>query len=298
MDRYRISPDCEITLEANPDDLSEDYLIALRNETQVNRISIGIQSFEDTDLQQLGRRHNALQAINSLEHTRKAGFTNISMDLIYGLPGMDLVQWQRNLSRAFSFEITHLSAYHLSIESGTAFARLHSGGLLQLPDEDESSRQFALLHDRAVQNGFIHYEISNLARPGCLSRHNTNYWQQKPYLGIGPSAHSYDIASRQWNIADVRKYLEAIRHNTVFFEREELDAVKRYNEYLMVSLRTMQGVDLDFLRRTFGHTAYQNFINASRKFNMTGHLIEEGRRCRLTTEGWMISDYILTRLMA
>lgn len=298
MDRYRISPDCEVTLEANPDDLSEEYLTALRNETPVNRISIGIQSFEDTDLQLLGRRHDAVQAIRSLEHTLKAGFTNISMDLIYGLPGMDLVQWQKNLVRAFSFDIAHLSAYHLSIESRTAFSRLHARGLLTLPDEDESSRQFALLHDMAGQKGFIHYEISNLARPGCLSRHNTNYWQQKQYLGIGPSAHSYDIDSRQWNIADVGKYMEAIRHQAVFFEREELDAVKRYNEYLMVSLRTLQGVELDFLRQTFGHAAYQNFLNAIRKFKITGHVTEEGPICRLTTAGWMISDYIITQLMA
>jgi oxygen-independent coproporphyrinogen-3 oxidase len=166
-----------------------------------------------------------------------------------------------------------------------------------MTDEEESSRQFAVLNKTGEENGFIHYEISNLAKEGYFSRHNSGYWQQKVYLGIGPAAHSYNIISRQWNIPDVRKYIAAITSGNEFSEKEELDINKRFNEYLMVSLRTIHGVDLEIIRREFGEVTYHDFIKAIRSAISSGHMIRVGHICKLTKEGWMISDFIISRLM-
>jgi oxygen-independent coproporphyrinogen III oxidase len=294
---YPVSPNCEITIEANPDDLSKQYLDHLVEDTPVNRISIGIQSFNDRDLLLLNRRHTVAQALECIELARNAGFKNISIDLIYGLPGMDCQGWKENLDLAFSIGIQHLSAYHLSIEPGTAFSRMMKKGLLPATDEEESSRQFALLNKTAEENGFIHYEISNLAKEGYFSRHNTGYWEQKKYLGIGPAAHSYDINSRQWNIPHVKNYIAAIAHGYEYAEREELDANKRYNEYLMVSLRTFHGADMEIIRRQFGEKAQHDFIKAIQSIKSSGHMIQREQFCKLTREGWLISDYIISKLM-
>lgn len=295
---HQISPECEITLEANPDDLSTQYLEQLRYKTGINRISIGIQSFNDRDLHLLNRRHNAQQAMSSIEYALEAGFKNISVDLIYGLPGMDIRAWQKNLDLVFAAHIQHLSAYHLSIEPGTAFARLASRGVLKITDEEESFLQFAALRKTAAENGFIHYEISNLAKTGYFSKHNSNYWQQKPYLGIGPSAHSYNIQSRQWNIAPVKNYINAMAAGEAFFEKEELDDDKRYNEYLLVSLRTIEGVDLERVQREFGDQRCISLVMAIQSLIISGHMVQEGRICKLTEKGWLISDFIISRLMS
>lgn len=294
---HHIAPGCEITLEANPDDLSEQYLTAIRESTPVNRISIGIQSFNDRDLQLLNRRHTAAQAIDSIKQARNSGFRNISIDLIYGLPGMDMQGWQKNLDLAFSLDIQHLSAYHLSIEPGTSLSRSVAKGLLQIMEEEESARQFVVLNETGEKNGFIHYEISNLALEGYFSRHNSGYWQQKKYLGVGPAAHSYNILSRQWNIPHVRKYIHAINTGSEYSESENLTAVKRYNEYLMVSLRTIRGVDLEVIRHEFGETAYHDFIKAAESVKSSGYMIQQGQICKLTRQGWLISDYIISGLM-
>jgi oxygen-independent coproporphyrinogen-3 oxidase len=264
--------------------------------TPVNRISIGIQSFDDRDLHLLSRRHTAAQAHKSIKQAMHAGFKNISIDLIYGLPGMDVQRWQKNLDLAFSYEIRHLSAYHLTIEPGTAFSRMASRGLLKTADEDESTRQFVALNKTGEENGFEHYEISNLAREGYYSRHNTGYWQRKTYLGIGPAAHSYNIFSRQWNVPDIRKYIAAVNRGYEFYGKEELDIDKRYNEYLMVSLRTNRGVDLKIIQAEFGDQTYQDFLKAIATFVSSGHMIREGLNCKLTKEGWLISDYIISKL--
>ena len=171
---------------------------------------MGIQSFSDHDLKLLNRRHNAKQAVQSIEDAKNAGFNNITIDLIYGLPDMDLRAWRSNLEIAFSLDVQHLSAYHLTIEPNTAMARMTSRGLIHLPEEGDSTEQFLLLNKLAGEHGFVHYEISNLAKDGYLSKHNSNYWKQKKYLGLGPSAHSFNLVSRQWNVSNVRKYIEAI----------------------------------------------------------------------------------------
>jgi oxygen-independent coproporphyrinogen-3 oxidase len=294
---YQVSGDCEITLEANPDDLSIAFLHRLIAETPINRLSIGIQSFNDKDLLLLNRRHTAAQAIKCIKEARLAGFKNISIDLIYGLPAMKIPEWEKNLEIAFSLYIQHLSAYHLTIELGTAFSRMVSRGLFKIPTEDESASQFVALRKIASESGFIHYEISNLAREGFFSRHNSNYWQQKKYLGAGPSAHSYDLVSRQWNISQVKKYVEFINNGEVFFEREELNATARFNEFLMVSLRTMMGVDLEKIRMEFGEKWHRDIYNAIQPNINSGHMIREGAVCKMTEKGWLISDYIISGLM-
>jgi oxygen-independent coproporphyrinogen III oxidase len=294
---HQVSPDCEITLEANPDDLSENYLKALIGSAGINRISIGIQSFRDKDLTLLNRRHNSEQAYKSIEYALHAGFKNISIDLIYGIPEMDASAWKKNLDLAFSLDIQHISAYHLSIEPGTAFFRMAKRGTLRIPDDKESQRQFNLLSKMAGIQGFLHYEISNLAKEGFISRHNFSYWQQKKYLGIGPSAHSYDISSRQWNISQLKTYIEALRTGKEFFMREELDDIKRYNEYLLVSLRTSAGADTERIRLEFGEETCRDFVRAAQSLVSSGHMIQAGNTCRLTKKGWLISDYIIARLI-
>jgi oxygen-independent coproporphyrinogen III oxidase len=235
--------------------------------------------------------------VNSIEYALKAGFKNISIDLIYGIPEMDSNDWKKNLDIAFSLDIQHISAYHLTVEPGTAFSRMARRGELRIPDDRESQRQFNLLTKMAGAKGFLHYEISNLAKAGFISRHNFNYWQQKKYLGIGPSAHSYDIQSRQWNVTPVKTYIEALRTGKDFFIREELDEVKRYNEYLMVSLRTYEGADTERIRLEFGDETCRDFNKAAKSLVSSGHMIQKGSTCTLTKKGWLISDYIIARLI-
>lgn len=294
---YPVSADCEVTLEANPDDLSFEFLKQLRENTPVNRLSVGIQSFNDDDLILLNRRHNSKQALLCIDEALLAGFGNISIDLIYGLPGMKMAAWEKNLKLAFSLEIKHLSAYHLSIEPGTAFSRMASRGLLNIADEAESADQFNALSTTADKSGFIHYEISNLAVEGFNSKHNSNYWLQKSYMGAGPSAHSYDINSRQWNISNVKKYIEAIKSGNFFFEQEVLNAINRYNEYLMLSLRTRVGIDFNKIGSEFGALLFDDLHQAVLPFIKSGHLVREGSVCRMTRQGWLISDFIISGLM-
>ena len=294
---HPVSRDCEITVEANPDDLNEAYLKHLRDETPVNRLSIGIQSFNDNDLAILRRRHNAGQAVSCIEASQRAGFTNISIDLMYGLPGMDINNWNKNLKTAFSSGIQHLSAYHLTIEPGTELSRMASRGLLKETAEQESTRLFMLLGELAAEYGFIHYEISNLAKEGLISKHNSGYWLQQIYLGVGPAAHSYDRLSRQWNVSDVRKYINALDKGESFFEFEELDEGTRYNEYLMVSLRTMWGVNTDVIRNNFGDEEVSRFLNEIQRFLSEGLVVRKEGTYSLSPAGWLISDYIIGRLI-
>jgi oxygen-independent coproporphyrinogen-3 oxidase len=293
--KYTISPDCEITVEANPDDLSPAYLKALIGIDGLNRLSIGIQSFNDADLRFLNRRHNAAQAMASIEYAREAGFRNISIDLIYGIPGMTTVHWKRNLDRAKIAD--HLSAYHLSIEPKTELWRLKTRGLLSIASEDESTAQFETLGIFAEREGFIHYEISNLAKPGFYSRHNSNYWLQSKYLGLGPSAHSYDIHSRQWNGANVKQYISCLNEGRVFHEKEQLTVSEQYNEYVMVSLRTIWGVNMDKLITSFGPDFENRFLKAIQPELKAGRILQEGNIFRMSRNAWLISDHILSAIM-
>jgi oxygen-independent coproporphyrinogen-3 oxidase len=277
--------------------LSRDYLQGLINSTPVNRLSIGVQSFYDDDLKLMNRRHNSLQAEESVKFARKTGFSNISIDLIYGLPGMNTDKWISNLNKSFSLNVQHISAYHLTFEPGTLFFRFLSEGKLSQPSEDESFNQFQALTRLAQKNKFIHYEISNFAKEGYFSVHNTNYWRQKKYLGIGPSAHSYNYNSRQWNIADNKKYVEEINRGMPFTEMEALDTTTKFNDYLLTSLRTMWGVDLNYIENYFG-SRYLNYINGkSKKFLDAGNMEKNRTILKLTNRGIFIADYIISELM-
>lgn len=291
---FNLALDCEITLEANPDDLSLSYLQELADQTPVNRLSIGIQSFRDDDLKLLGRRHSGAQALQCISDAHKAGFNNLSVDLIYGIPGLDSSSWRKNIEMAICAD--HISAYHLTIEKGTRLSGFITKGKIILPDEDSSMVQFSILQDITRKNGFMHYEISNFAKPGYISKHNSNYWKGIKYLGLGPSAHSYDGISRQWNICDLNAYINAIGNDGSFFEREYLGITDRYNEYLMVSLRTQWGLDLTQIKNEFGVVFHQHTFEVIKPFVKSGHLILEEQICKMSSQGWLISDYILSNL--
>ena len=241
---FQLDPGAEITLEANPDTLSLEYLQQLRF-LGVNRLSIGIQSFFDNDLKYLSRRHNSEHALHCLQWAKQAGFDNLNIDLIYGLPTSDAAQWNRNLDRFFEFDIPHLSAYALTLEPNSILTKqIEMGKVLKINEED-AVRDYEILFRRTSENGFLHYEISNFCRPGWTSKHNTSYWFGIPYLGLGPSSHSYDGVSRQWNASN----LDWLHQKT---ESETLTQEQIYDEYVMLRLRTMWGIDLKYMKREMG----------------------------------------------
>ncbi|MBK9388926.1 MAG: radical SAM family heme chaperone HemW [Bacteroidetes bacterium] len=293
---YTIEEGCEITIEMNPDDINPEYLSGLKK-ININRVSLGIQSWKDAHLKLLNRRHDSAGAEYALRETFKAGFDNVTIDLIYGIPGMSIKDWSSNLDFSFSFDIKHLSAYHLTFERGTVFWKMLEKGAIKEIDEDESTSLFNLLIEKSEKAGFIHYEISNFGKPGFFSRHNTNYWKQINYLGVGPSAHSFNGYSRQWNISDVKGYIKAINTGKPFFEREELDSRTRFNEYIMTSLRTMWGIDLENVEKLFEKEGYDYVVNLSGKFKDYGLMKKEGQFLILTNQGKMISDNIIAEFM-
>ncbi|MGD0340809.1 MAG: radical SAM family heme chaperone HemW [Bacteroidales bacterium] len=293
---FRIEKNCEITIELNPDDVNGEYLKDLKS-LGINRISIGVQSWRDNDLRLMNRRHNARQAEEAINETLNAGFNNVTIDLIYGIPGMNSDDWAANLDRSFSFGINHLSAYHLTIEPGTVFWKMKEKGKLEEVDEEESTTQINILNEKAAAAGFVHYEISNFGKPGFFSVHNTNYWKQVPYLGLGPSAHSYNRYSRQWNLRDLKKYIKYAGSDKQLFEKEELDIKTRFNEYMMTALRTMWGIDLEYTERTFEKEGYDYVINTAGRFIEYGLMRQEKNTLVLTNQGMMISDNIISEFM-
>jgi len=294
--QFIVEKDFELTIELNPDDVNPVYLKGLRK-LGINRISLGIQSWRDSDLIMLNRRHNSAQAATALKDIFNAGFENVTIDLIYGIPGMTTREWASNLDLAFSFDIKHLSAYHLTIEKGTVFGKMLGKGLLVEIDEEESASLFNILIEKAEAAGFIHYEISNFGKPGYFSNHNSNYWKQVNYLGLGPSAHSFNGYSRQWNISDVKGYIKAINSGIPYYEREELDTKARFNEYIMTSLRTMWGIDLEYVEKTFEKEGYDYVVNLSAKFRDYGLMKQDKKNLVLTNQGKMISDNIISEFM-
>jgi oxygen-independent coproporphyrinogen III oxidase len=293
---YTIAEDCEISVELNPDDVNPSFLAGLK-QLNFNRISLGIQSWRDADLKMLNRRHNSEQAGRALKEILYSGFENVSIDLIYGIPGMNNEEWASNLEYSFSFDIKHLSAYHLTFEPGTVFGRMLEKGVISEVDEEESIALFNTLIEKAEAAGFIHYEISNFGKPGYFSVHNSNYWKQVNYIGLGPSAHSFNGYSRQWNIRDVKGYIKSINSGKLFYEREELDLKARFNEYVMTSLRTMWGIDLDYIERTFEKEGYDYIVNLAGKFKNYGLIRQDKKNLVLTNQGKIISDNIISEFM-
>lgn len=288
----------EITFEANPDDLTQIYLSDIVRYTPVNRLSIGIQSFHNSDLTLLNRRHTGKEAFESIERSMEAGFKNLNIDLIYGIPGMTLPLWEENLKIFNSFDIPHLSAYHLTFEPKTVFSHYMKKGRLSPVTEETSLNQFELLLDFAEHSGYDHYEISNFSKKGYYSKHNTAYWKGDFYLGIGPSAHSYRGHERRWNVSENTRYCHMVEQNsTEYFEKEQIQKNTSFNEYILISLRTRWGIELPIILSRFGKSYYVYFKKVSNKFLLDGTLSLEDDRISLTRKGMFIADYIISELM-
>lgn len=293
---YTIAEDAEITLEANPDDLSLDKLKALKD-TPINRLSIGIQSFSDDDLKFMNRAHNASEAEACLEHALQVGFKNLTIDLIYGTPTTSDQQWQQNMDTLVRYGIPHISSYCLTVEPKTALDHFVKTGKSQAVDEEQAARQFEMLMQTMRDHGYEHYEISNFAKPGWYARHNSSYWLGEPYLGIGPSAHSFNGESRQWNVAHNVKYIKAITENRLHdvYELEALTVTQRYNEYIMTGLRTKWGCRLEKIR-DFGDIYEQHFEQSIRGYIQDGLAIQANDQIILTDQGKLLADRIAMEL--
>jgi len=294
---HRVAPDAEITLEANPDDLTHEKLRGLKNYTPVNRLSIGIQSFADEDLRWMNRAHSSNHARACLDDALTVGFHDLTIDLIYGSPTTPDEQWAENLRLAFEYDIPHLSCYCLTVEDSTALGTFVRLGQQPPVDEERSARQFEMLMELTWAKGYEHYEISNFAKPGRYARHNTNYWRSEPYLGVGPSAHSFDGVSRQWNVANNAQYINELSEGKIPFEREVLTAVQCYNEYVMTSLRTIWGTDLGKIR-SMGDVFAQHFETEAKSFLESGVLEQVGQTFRLSRAGKLLADRISMELFA
>ena len=294
---YDLSACEEVTLEANPDDLTDEFLSRLLALVPINRISMGVQSFNDDDLRFLNRRHSAQQAKEAVALCRKHGITNISIDLIYGLPDQTIEKWERNIQEAIALGTPHLSAYHLIYEEGTPLYKLWEKGKVKQADEELSVEMFKMLIDELEKAGIEQYEISNFAKDGAYSKHNTSYWQATPYLGLGPSAHSFDGTNREWNVASIKQYVESIQANTVNREIEELDTRTRYNDYILTGLRTKWGIELNFIASNFGADYLSYCLEQAEPFLKEGLLVRDNNTVKLSREGIFISDGIMSDLM-
>ncbi|HZY80127.1 MAG TPA: radical SAM family heme chaperone HemW [Cyclobacteriaceae bacterium] len=292
---FKVSPDAEITLEANPDDLNKNKLEELRG-AGVNRLSIGIQSFRDDILKFFNRAHDSNEAVRSIEDARTAGFNNISIDLIYGVPGQDNNSWLKGLDDALKFRPEHISAYSLTIEERTVFGKWRVANKLTPMDEGLVAEQFEILMDTLTKNGYDHYEISNFSLPGYYSRHNSSYWNGTKYLGVGPSAHSYDRASRQFNVSNNAIYVRRIEEGELPNERELLSRGDKINEYLMVKLRGKDGVDLEYLSKEFNFQFSERQRQYIDELARLGKLVIENNHLALTNAGKLLADKIAADL--
>ncbi len=292
-ENFEVVEEVEITLEANPDDLSDDRLKQL-SQSRINRLSIGIQSFYDEDLQLMNRAHHSAEARESLTEAARL-FDNVTIDLIYGIPGMSDQRWRRNIQAALSYGIPHISAYALTVEPRTALRKLIDTGKIASPDDETAARHFAILVQMLADAGFVHYELSNFGKPGYFSRNNSAYWLGKKYLGLGPSAHSFDGVSRSWNVSSNVLYLKSINRGELPMEKEMLSATDRYNEYVMTGLRTIWGVSVNKLDE-FGPGFRQHLLLSAQKPINDGLLILENGVLLTTPKGKFLSDGLASGL--
>lgn len=294
---YKFSSKIEFTLEANPDDLTPEYLKSLKENTTVNRLSIGTQSFRDVDLKTMNRRHSGEEAYTSIKNAQDKGFTNLNIDLIYGLPGLTDVAWEDNIAKFLELEAPHLSAYHLSFEPKTVFDHLRKKNKLHPVKDDISQSHYKTLISSLKRNGFQHYEISNFAKDDYYSNHNTNYWLGASYIGIGPSAHSYDGTQRSWNVSNNTKYCKDIlAEKDSFYTTEELSISDRYNEYILTSLRTHWGVNVGLIGQRFGENYSSHLRDTIQRFSEGEHYEKTDIGFKLSEKGWLIADFILREL--
>ena len=291
---YKVAPNPEITLEANPDDLSKEYLIEL-SKIGINRLSIGVQSFFEDDLTMMNRAHNSAEAKECLEEATKY-FDNISLDLIYGIPGMSNEKWKQNIETALSFRIPHISSYALTVEPKTALNKLIQTGKIAKPNDDLAQEHFTILVETLEANDYIHYELSNFGKPTYFSKNNSAYWLGKKYIGIGPSAHSYDGISRSWNVSNNSIYLKSLEENKLPSETEILSKTDRYNEYIMTGLRTIWGVSLERILDEFGSEYLEYLQTQARKFLDDNLLSIEGNVLKATKKGKFLTDGIASDL--
>lgn len=305
---YKVNPAAEITLEANPDTLNPEYLQGLRK-LGINRLSIGIQSFFDDDLKYLSRRHDANHARQCVDWAKQAGFDNLTHDLIYGLPTATSEKWNQNLDLFFETGAQHLSAYALTVEPNTIMAKQIATGKLQLVNEDDAVRDYEILCQRAKENGFLHYEISNFAKPGYRSKHNCSYWNRTPYAGFGPSAHSFDGVSRQWNVDNVSQYIEYEINPTPITQhpspnttnpspitKEILTPEQAYDEYVMLKLRTAWGIDLKYMEREMGKRFSDYCLKQAQGMIAQGKITQTREFLHLTDAQMLFADGIAETL--
>ena len=294
-EHYSLDPSAELSLECNPDDLSEGQPEQWR-ELGFNRLSIGIQSFHKADLELMRRSHSVYQAEQAVRSARRAGFENISVDLIYGIPGQSETQWEENLRRVVDLDVDHLSAYHLTFESGTVFDHWRKKQRI-IPVEDlvSEDRYRSLCREMSLGD-FEHYEISNFAREGKRSVHNQIYWSGESYPGFGPSAHSYDGTSRSWNPSDLKSYMEKAGRGEAMAEKETMNSTEAYHDYLITSLRTSRGADPQFILQRFGSAVHRHFQEATRLFLEKGQMKQSGSYLRIDSAYWLMADHVMRKL--
>jgi len=291
---YDLSQCKEITLEANPDDLSNEKLKELAK-LPINRLSIGVQSFHDSELNLMNRAHSSQEAIKCIRESQDLGFTNLTIDLIYGIPNGNLKSWEENLRTFFELEVPHLSSYALTVEKKTVLAHQIANAIVTAPKEEDLASQYDLLQEFISDQKWIHYELSNYCVDGMAALHNSSYWQGKSYLGVGPSAHSYNGSSRQWNIANNQLYAKAVFSGNDYFELEELNEKERYHDALISRLRTANGIELDFIRSTFNDKIQEHFLKKTKQ-QITYFEVNDSR-FKIREEFWLTSDEIIRKLM-
>ena len=291
---YFFNGNFEFTMEANPEQLTPEYLQDIKS-LGINRLSIGVQSFDDEILRLLNRRHTAEEAVRAVENAAEAGFSNLSIDLIYDIAYRTKAMWERDLQKAFSLPISHLSAYSLTVEENTILARQIANGKEFVPDECDTERDYALLIEQTEKAGFAQYEISNFAKGGMVSRHNSAYWNRTPYLGLGVSAHSFCGNIRRWNVANLHQYIDGMLRGEPVREKETLSSDDQYNEYVLLQLRTNAGLDLDELTRLFG-TDYKNLFIKQLENIKTNYYLKKDNRVQLSYTGRLFADAVAMEL--
>ena len=292
---FNVASNAEITLEANPDDINIEKLL-LCKEAGINRLSIGIQSFKENDLTWMNRAHNKTQAMESILLAKNAGFNNFSVDLIYGVPGLTDEEWKLNVDTIINAGVPHIACYALTVEANTALQKMIALKRKSDINTDQQARQFQLLMKWLREAGYEHYEISNFAKQGFHSRHNSSYWQGKKYLGIGPSAHSYNGKSRRWNVANNALYIQSIKNNIIPYEEEKLTDTQRLNEYIMTSLRTMEGLHLNFIEANFSLQERKRIESCANNYLERKLIIIKNENLVLTDEGKLFADGIASDL--
>ena len=295
--RFVFDDDIEITLEANPDDITDEKLKEWKM-IGINRLSVGIQSFVEEELVWMNRAHNASESLLCIDKIRYAGFTNFSVDLIYGSPLLNDEDWEKNVGIVIEKNIPHISCYALTVEPKTALDKMIAQHKKENVDAEKQAQQFLLLMDWMEQAGYEHYEISNFAKPGLRSRHNSSYWSGEKYYAFGPAAHAFDGKSRRWNVTNNSLYIQSVQQNIIPFEEEILTKTQQLNEYIMTSLRTMEGIDLDYVSKIFGNKESSKINIASSKYEQTGKLKKANGKLILTREGKLFADGIAADLFS